>query len=49
MDAIRYFPQRTQEVVDIMTEKELRVFVLYDEAELLVQKKEELIRMSDLK
>ena len=36
MDGIQYFPQKLQEFVDIMTEKELRIRAPLDEIDLLV-------------
>lgn len=37
MDAIEYFPDEMQEVVDLMTEKELRVRLPLEELELLLE------------
>lgn len=37
MDAISYFPDELQEILDLMTEKELRVRVPIEELELLLE------------
>lgn len=37
MDAVEYFPDEMQEVVDLMTEKELRVRLPLEELELLLE------------
>ncbi|XP_006879184.1 PREDICTED: protein NRDE2 homolog [Elephantulus edwardii] len=37
MDAVEYFPDELQEIVDLMTEKELRVRLLLEELELLLE------------
>lgn len=37
MDAIEYFPDMLQEILDLMTEKELRVRVPIEELELLLE------------
>ena len=37
MDAVEYFPNEMQEVVDLMTEKELRVRLPLEELELLLE------------
>lgn len=37
MDAIEYFPDEFQQVLDLMTEKELRVRVPIEEVELLLE------------
>ncbi|OQV11905.1 Protein NRDE2-like protein [Hypsibius exemplaris] len=40
MDSIKHFPQRIQEILDVMIEKELRVVAPFDEVELLLKSKE---------
>lgn len=37
LDAVEYFPDELQEVVDLMTEKELRVRLPLEELELLLE------------
>ena len=37
LDAVQYFPDEVQEVVDLMTEKELRVRLPLEELELLLE------------
>lgn len=37
MDAIEYFPGEMQEILDLMTEKELRVRLPVEELELLLE------------
>lgn len=37
MDAVEYFPDEMQEVMDLMTEKELRVRLPLEELELLLE------------
>lgn len=37
LDAVEYFPEELQEVLDLMTEKELRVRLPAEELELLLE------------
>lgn len=37
MDAVEYFPDEMQEVLDLMTEKELRVRLPVEELDLLLE------------
>lgn len=37
MDAMEYFPDELQEILDVMTEKELRVHLPLEELELLLE------------
>jgi hypothetical protein len=37
MDAMEYFPDELQEILDVMTEKELRVRLPLEELELLLE------------
>ena len=40
LKAASCFPQRTQELVELMTERELRIFTPFEEADLFIKSKE---------